>query len=180
MSPLVWQTVLGDGHSVREGTAPGVGCYDSVVGEPTSAYLDSAGGVVDLAGGVTVGVTALTVTGVASQSILLEASPLEWHPQPLLGWRPGPMLGWCPWPTLLGCHRQSGIPGRCWADAGVASLADLAGGVTIGVASPAVAGVASLADAGVVSLADAGVTSLAVAGVASLAVAGVASLDDFC
>ena len=65
------------------------------------------------------------------------------------------------------------------ADAWVASLAELDGGVTVGVASPAVAGVASLANAGVASLADAGVASLAIAGVASLAVAGVASLADF-
>ena len=63
------------------------------------------------------------------------------------------------------------------ADAGVASpavagvvvLADLAGGVTVGVASLADAGVASLVDAGVASLADAGVASLADAGVTSLA-----------
>ena len=69
----------------------------------------------------------------------------------------------------------------------MASLVDHAGGVTIGVASPAIAGVASLAvarvvslaDAGVASLANAGVASLAIAGVASLAVAGVASLADF-
>ena len=64
----------------------------------------------------------------------------------------------------------------------MASLTDLAGGVTIGVASPAVAGVASLVDAGVASLADLaggvtiGVASLAVAGVVSLADAGVASM----
>ena len=41
------------------------------------------------------------------------------------------------------------------------SLADLAGGVTIGVASIADAGMESLGDAGVASLADAGVASLA-------------------
>ena len=56
-SPLVWQTVLGDGLFMKEEVVPGVDCYDSVVGEPTSACLDSAGGFVDLAGGVTVGVT---------------------------------------------------------------------------------------------------------------------------
>ena len=82
--------------------------------------------------------------------------------------------------SCWGCHRRCDIPGRpCWgchrrrdslADAGVASLADLAGGVTIGVASPAVAAVASLADAGVASLVDlaGGVTIR----VASPAVAG--------
>ena len=72
------------------------------------------------------------------------------------------------------------------------SVADLAGDVAVGEASPAVAGVASLAVAGVApladlaggviegvaSLADAGVVSLADAGVASLADAGVASLAD--
>ena len=61
-------------------------------------------------------------------------------------------------------------------DAEVASSADLAGGVTVGVASSTDAGVASLADAGVASLADlaGGVT----VGVASPADAGVASLAD--
>ena len=60
ISPPVWQTVLGSGLSVREEAAPGVDCYDSVVGEPTSACLDSAVGFVGLAGGVTVGVTSPT------------------------------------------------------------------------------------------------------------------------
>ena len=46
------------------------------------------------------------------------------------------------------------------AVAGMAALVDLAGGVTVGVTSLADAGVASLADAGVAPLADAGVTSL--------------------
>ena len=46
-------------------------------------------------------------------------------------------------------------------DAGVASLADLAEGVTVAVTSPAVAGVASLVDARVASLAVARVASLA-------------------
>ena len=54
MSPVVWQAVLGDGLSMKEEVVPGVGCCDSVVGEPTSAFLDSAVGFVDLAGGVTV------------------------------------------------------------------------------------------------------------------------------
>ena len=49
MSPPVWQTVLGSGLSVRE-EAPGVDCCDYVVGEPTSACLDSTVGFVDLAG----------------------------------------------------------------------------------------------------------------------------------
>ena len=77
------------------------------------------------------------------------------------------------------------------ADVEVASSAYLAGGVTIGVTSPAIAGVASPAVAGVASLAEAGgcpwptlwgvtvgMTSLADAGAASLADAGVASLAD--
>ena len=84
------------------------------------------------------------------------------------------------------------------AVAGVASLADLAGDVAVGKASPAIAGAASLADltevvtvgvtpsavAGTVSLADAGVVALAdlaggvTVGVAYLADAGVASLAD--
>ena len=68
--------------------------------------------------------------------------------------------------------------GASLAVAGVASLADLAEGVAIGVAFPAVAGVASQADAGVASLANAGVASLANAGVASLAISGVVSLAD--
>ena len=109
---------------------PGVDCCNSVVGEPTSACLDSTvqfvdlarvASLVDLAGGVTVGVACPAVAGVESL-----------------------------------------------ANAGVASLADLVEGVTVGGAPPAVAGVASLADAGVASLADAGVAYLAVAGVASL------------
>ena len=56
--------------------------------------------------------------------------------------------------------------------AGVASLDNLAGGVTIGVAYLAVDGAASLADAGVASLVDLaeGVTG-AVAGVATSSVA---------
>ena len=72
----------------------------------------------------------------------------------------------------------------------LASLADLVGGVPVGVTSLADAGVASLADSGVASLADVaegvtvGVTSLAdlvggvTVGVASLTGAGVASLAD--
>ena len=66
----------------------------------------------------------------------------------------------------------------------MASPAFLAGGVTVGVAPPAVAGVVSLADpsesvtVGVASPAVAGVASPAVAGVAPPAVAGVASLTD--
>ena len=47
------------------------------------------------------------------------------------------------------------------AIAGVASLTELAGCVTVGAASLADAGVSSLADAGVASLAEAGVASLA-------------------
>ena len=62
------------------------------------------------------------------------------------------------------------------ADAGLASSADLAGGVTVGVASLAVAGVASPADAGVASLAD--LAGDVTVGVASLADAGVAFLAD--
>ena len=54
MSPPVWQTALGSGLYKREETAAGVGCYDFVVGEPTSVCLDSAIGFVDLAGGLTV------------------------------------------------------------------------------------------------------------------------------
>ena len=75
------------------------------------------------------------------------------------------------------------------ADAGAASLADLADVVTVEVTPSAVAGVvtvgvASLADAGVASLADAGVASPAdlagvvTIGVASLTDAGVVSLAD--
>ena len=71
------------------------------------------------------------------------------------------------------------------AVAGAASLADLAGVVTVGVASLANAGAASLADAGVASPADlagvvtVGVASLTDAVAASLADAGVASPADF-
>ena len=83
----------------------------------------------------------------------------------MLGGRSWPMLGW-------------GGGGAFLADDGVASPADLAGVVTMGVASLADAGVASLADTGVVPLTDAGVVPLADAGVASLADAGVASLAD--
>ena len=55
----------------------------------------------------------------------------------------------------------AGGGGASLADAGVTSLADLAEGVSIGVAPPAVAGVVSLADTKVTSLADAGMASLA-------------------
>ena len=66
MSPLVWQAVLGDDLSMKE-VVPGVDCYDSVVGEPTSACLDSAGGFVDLTGGVTIRVTSpADLAGVSS------------------------------------------------------------------------------------------------------------------
>ena len=175
MSPLVWQAVLGNDLSMKEEVVPGVDCYDSVVGEPTSACLDSASGFVDLAGGVTIGMTSpadlaggVTV-GVTSLADAGLASPAD-----LAG---GVTVG-VAYLTVAGVASL--------ADAGVASLVDLAGGVTIGVtslvgarvASLADAGVASLTDAGVASLTDAGVASLADAGVASLAVAGVASLAD--
>ena len=68
MSPPVWQTVLGSGLSVREEAAPGVNCCDSMVREPTSACLDSAVGFVDLAGGVTFGVTSPAILAVVSPS----------------------------------------------------------------------------------------------------------------
>ena len=51
------------------------------------------------------------------------------------------MLGCCPWPTLL---EVSPLGVTSLADAGVASLADLAEGVTVGVASMNDAEVASL------------------------------------
>ena len=50
----------GDTEYISPPVWPGVDCYDSVVGEPTSACLDSAVGSVGLAGGVTVGVTSPT------------------------------------------------------------------------------------------------------------------------
>ena len=42
---------------MMEEAAPGVDCCDSVVGKPTSAWLDCMVGFVDLAGGVTIKVT---------------------------------------------------------------------------------------------------------------------------
>ena len=123
MSPLVWQAVLGDDLSMKEEVVPGVDCYDSVVGEPTSACLASAGRLVDLAGGVTVGVTSpadlaggvtvgvtsLADAGVASPADLaggvtvgVASRPLPgWRPWPLLGWHPRSLLGCRPWPILL-------------------------------------------------------------------------------
>ena len=98
---------------MREEAASGVDCCDYVVGELTSACLDSAVGFVDLAGaviigvtspadlagGVTVRVTALGVAGAASHACPWPM--LEWRPWPMLGWCPWPLLGWRPWPTLL-------------------------------------------------------------------------------
>ena len=57
VSPMGWQAASGDGLSMKEEVVPGVDCCASVVGGPTSAFLDSAGGCVDFAGVVTVGVT---------------------------------------------------------------------------------------------------------------------------
>ena len=95
MSPLVWQAVLGNGLSMKEEVVPSVDCYDSLVGEPTSAYLDSAGGFVDLAGGDTVGVTSpanlvrgITV-GVTSlaDAVVASLANAEVRPRPMMGWR---------------------------------------------------------------------------------------------
>ena len=139
-----------------------------------STFLSSADGIVDLAGDVTVGVLspADLCWGrhhrcVGPRSTLLEVSPSEWHPRPLLRWRPRPtLLGMspsvcCSRPDLAGGVTVGVAPS---ADAEVvssvvipeaASSADLAGDVTVGVASSAVAGVASPADiAEVASLAD--------------------------
>ena len=57
MSPMAWQVELGDGLSMKREVVPGVVCCDYVAGGPTSAFLDITGGFVDLAGGVTSGVT---------------------------------------------------------------------------------------------------------------------------
>ena len=138
-----------------------------MVGELTSACLNSAVGFVDIAGGVTVGVTYLAVLAggvTVGVTTLADAgvAPLADAEVASLA------VIWVASLTI----------------AGVASPAHLAGGVTVGVASPAIAGVASLADlaegvtVGVASPVVAGVASLAVAGVASMAVAGVASLVD--
>ena len=50
MSPMAWQVVLGDDLSMKGDVVPGVVCCDSVVGGSISAFLDSTGGFVDLAG----------------------------------------------------------------------------------------------------------------------------------
>ena len=142
MSPPVWQTVFGSGRSVREEATPGVDCYDSAVGEPTSACLDSAVGLVDLAGGVTVGVislanlaggvtigvTAMAVAGVeslvvagvasladagvASLAVAGVASLADLAGGVTVSVAPPPLLGWHPWP-MLGWHPWGGVPGRC-------------------------------------------------------------------
>ena len=163
MSPPVWQTVLGSGLSVREEAAPGVDCYDSVVREPTSVCLDSAVGFVDLAGGITVRVTALAIAGVASLANAGVVSLADAGVASLAD-------------AGVAYLAVAGV--AFLAIAGVTPLANLAEGVTIVVVPPALAGVTPLANAGVASLADAGVASLAVDGVASLAVDGVASLAD--
>ena len=77
MSPLGWQVVLGNDLSMQGEIVPGVDCYDFVVGEPTSVCLVSAGGFVDFAGVVTVGVASPAIAGAASPANLLGVSPSE-------------------------------------------------------------------------------------------------------
>ena len=117
---------------MKEEATPGVDYCDSMVGEPSSAGLDSAVWFVDLAGAVTVGVTS---------------------PADLAG---GVTVGVTA-PAVAGVASLAVAGVASLADVGVASLADA--GVTslavAGVASLAVVGVASLVDfAEVVPLAD--------------------------
>ena len=157
MSLMVWQVLLGDDLSMKEEVVPGVDCCDSVVGGPTSAFLDSAVGFVDLAGGVTIGVTSLADAGVASPADLAGgvtvgvASPAD-----------------AAVASLADLAGGDNIRVTSLANAGVASLAD--------------AGVASLADAGVSSLAVAEVASSAdLAGNVTVGVTFlVDDFDDYC
>ena len=137
MPPLTRQAGLEGDLSMIEEVVADLDFCDSVIGGPTSAFLSSADGIVDLAGDVTVGVSSpadlaggftvavapSTVTEVASSADFAEAAPST--------------------------DLAEGVT------VGVASSTNLAGDVTVGVSSPAVAEVASSADlAEVASSAD--------------------------
>ena len=83
--PLVRQMASEDNLSMEEDVVANLKFCYSVVGGPTSMPMKIDGLIVDLAGDITV--------GVSSRPILLEVSPSEWHPQPLvlspLVWRSG-------------------------------------------------------------------------------------------
>ena len=117
--PMDWQTVLGDGLSIKGEVMPGVECCDSVVGEPTSAFLDNAGGFVDLAGGVPVGVTSTTdlhgrCWGGVPGLPCWRCHHRSGIPGHCWGGISGRCWGGVPGRPCWWCHRRSGIPGRCW------------------------------------------------------------------
>ena len=113
MPLLVWQAVLGDDLSMYEEVVPGVEWYDSVVGEPTSACLESASGFVDFAGGVTVGVASLANAGVVSPADLAGGVTVGVGGR-CWGSVPGRCWGSVPGRPRWQCHHWSGIPGRGW------------------------------------------------------------------
>ena len=57
MPPLVWQVALEDDLYMKEEVVADLDFCDSVVRGPTSTFLRSADGIMDPAGGVTVGVS---------------------------------------------------------------------------------------------------------------------------
>ena len=165
MPPLVWQAALEDGLSMKEEVVAGV---NYVVGGPTSTFLSSVDGIVDLAGditvsmsssadlaGVTVGVTYPADAGVASPAYLAGGVTI--------GVAPLAYAGVASPADFAEVASSADLAGDITI--GVLSVAKLVGGVTIREASPANAGVASPADlaggvtVGVTFMADAEVVS---------------------
>ena len=150
MPPLVWQAALEDGLSMKEKVVAGVNSCDSVVGGPTSTFLSSVDGIVDLAGditvsmsssadlagGVTVGVTYPADAGVASPAYLAGGVTI--------GVAPLAYAGVASPADFAEVASSADLAGDITV--GVLSVAKLAGGVTVREASPAHAGVASPAD----------------------------------
>ena len=138
-SPLVWQMASEDNFYMEEVV---VADCDYVVGGPTCTCLKSAGLIVDLAGGVTVGVS--FPADLAGDVIVGVSCPADLTRD-----------------VTVGVSSQADLAGGVTvrvvlsAVAGVASSADLAGDISVGMMSSAVAEAASLADlAEVASSAD--------------------------
>ena len=190
MPPLVRQMASDDNLSIEEAVVTDLDFCDSVVGGPTSTFLKNTGLIVDLAGGVTVGVSSpadldgdVTI-GVSSPADLAGdiavavTSPTDLNKNITIG-------------VVLSAVAEVASSADIAEVASSADLAevassadlDLTGDVTVGVMSSAVAEAASLADlAEVASSADlagdftVGVTSLA--GPASVVTGGVAFQEE--